>query len=82
MIVVASNMKEALQYLKEKKARNLANHRSIVAVSGYCKPLNIKEYKQVKTGMKGAANRKAKTFSVTRLWNHNNLTLKQIKEQY
>ena len=82
MIVIASNMKEALQYLKEKKARNLANHRSIVAVSGYCKPLNIKEYKQVKTGMKGAANRKAKTFSVTRLWNHNNLTYKQIREQY
>ncbi len=82
MIVVASNMKEACQYLKEKRARNLANHRSIVAVSGYCKPLNIKEYKQVKTGMKGAANRKAKTFSVTKLWNHNNLTLKQIKEQY
>jgi hypothetical protein len=82
MIVVASNMKEACQYLKEKRARNVANHRSIVAVSGYCKPLNIKEYKQVKTGMKGAANRKAKTFSVTKLWNHNNLTYKQIREQY
>jgi hypothetical protein len=75
-------MKEACQYLKEKRARNVANHRSIVAVSGYCKPLNIKEYKQVKTGMKGAANRKAKTFSVTKLWNHNNLTYKQIREQY
>lgn len=75
-------MKEALQYLEEKKARNLANHRSIVAISGYCKPLNTKEYKQVKTGMKGGANRKAKTFSVTKLWNHNNLTYKQIKEQY
>jgi len=32
--------------------------------------------------MKGASNRKAKTFSVTKLWNHNNLTYKQIKEQY
>ena len=82
MIVIASNMKEACQYLEEKKARNVANHRSIVAVSGYCKPLNIKEYKQVKTGMKGASNRKAKTFSVTKLWSHNNLTYKQIKEQY
>jgi hypothetical protein len=75
-------MKEACQYLKEKKARNVANHRSIVAVSGYCKPLTIKEDKQIKIGMKGAANRKAKTFSVTKLWNHNNLTYKQIKEQY
>ena len=82
MIVIASNMKEACQYLKEKKARNVANHRSIVAISGHCKPLNAKEYKQVKTGMKGASNRKAKTFNVTKLWSHNNLTYKQIKEQY
>ena len=82
MIVVASNMKEACQYLQEKRARNRANHQAIVSISGTCKPLNSKEYKQVKTGMKGAANRKAKTFSVTRLWNHNNLTLKQLKEKY
>lgn len=82
MITVANNMKEACQYLEEKKARHRARHQAIVSISGYCKPLNMKEYKQVKTGMKGAANRKAKTFSVTRLWNHNNLTLKQIKEQY
>lgn len=82
MIVIASNMKEACQFLEEKKARNVAHHRSIVAISGYCKPLNAKEYKQVKTGMKNGANRKAKTFSVTKLWSHNNLTYKQIKEQY
>ena len=82
MIVVANNMQEACQYLQEKRARNAANHRSIVVASGSCKPLNQAEYKQVKTGMKGGANRKAKTFSVTKLWNHNNLTYKQIKEQY
>ena len=82
MIVVASNMKEACQYLKEKRARNRVNHQEIVSVGGYCKPFNQAEYKQVKTGMKGGANRKAKTFSVTKLWNHNNLTYKQIREQY
>lgn len=82
MIVVANNMKEALQFLEEKKARNVANHRSIVAISGYCKPLTIKEDRKIKTKMKGASNRKAKTFSVTKLWNHNHLTYKQIKEQY
>ena len=82
MIIVASNMQEACQYLKEKRARNVANHRSIVAVSGYCKPLTVKEDRQIKTKMKGASNRKAKTFSVTKLWNHNNLTYKQIREQY
>jgi len=82
MIVVASNMKEACQYLEEKRARNLANHQSIVAISGYCKPLNAAEDRKIKTKMKGASNRKAKTFSVTKLWNHNNLTYKQIREQY
>ena len=75
-------MKEACQYLKEKRARNLANHRAIVAISGYCKPLNAKEDRKIKTKMKGASNRKAKTFSVTKLWNHNHLTYKQIREQY
>lgn len=82
MIVVANNMKEALQFLEEKKVRNVANHRSIVAISGYCKPLTVKEDRKIKTKMKGASNRKAKTFSVTKLWNHNHLTYKQIKEQY
>jgi hypothetical protein len=82
MIVVASNMKEACQYLQEKRARNRANHQAIVAVSGYCKPLTVKEDRKIKTKMKGASNRKAKTFSVTKLWNHNHLTYKQIKEQY
>ena len=82
MIVIASNMKEACQYLKEKRARNVASHRSIVAISGYCKPLTIQEDRKIKTKMKGSSNRKAKTFSVTKLWNHNHLTYKQIKEQY
>jgi hypothetical protein len=82
MMTVANNMKEALQYLEEKKARNAELHRSIVSINGYCKPLNAKEQKQIKTKMKGASNRKAKTFSVTRLWNHNNLTYKEIKEKY
>ena len=82
MIVIANNMKEALQYLEEKKARNRANRISAVNIDGLCKSFTSEDYKQVKTKMKGAANRKAKTFSVTKLWNHNNLTLKQIKEQY
>ena len=82
MIVVASNMKEALQYLKEKRARNRVNHQEIVSVGGYCKPFSKSEYKQVKTGMKGGANRKAKTFSVTKLWNHNNLTYNELKAKY
>ena len=82
MIIVASNMKEACQYLQEKRARNRANHQAIVAINGYCAPLTVKEDRKIKTKMKGASNRKAKTFSVTKLWNHNHLTYKQIREQY
>lgn len=82
MIVVANNMKEACQYLEEKKARNRANRINAVNIDGLCKSFTSEGYKQVKTKMKGSANRKAKTFSVTKLWNHNNLSLKEIKERY
>ena len=82
MIVIANNMKEACQYLEEKKARNRANRINAVNTNGLCGKFTSEDYKQVKTKMKGAANRKAKTFSVTKYWNHNNLTYKQIKEQY
>ena len=82
MIVIANNMKEACQYLEEKKARNRVNRINAVNTHGLCKSFTSKDYKQVKTGMKGAANRKAKTFSVTKHWNHNNLSNKEIKERY
>jgi hypothetical protein len=82
MIVIANNMREALQYLEEKKARNKANRINAVNTDGLCKRFTSDDYKKVKTTMKGAANRKAKTFSVTRLWNHNNLTNKEIKNKY
>jgi len=82
MIIIANNMKEACQYLEEKKARNRANRINAVNTDGLCKSFTSEDYKQVKTKMKGAANRKAKTFSVTKYWNHNNLTLKEIKDKY
>ena len=82
MIVIATNMKEACQYLEEKKARNRANRINAVNTNGLCGKFTSEDYKQVKTKMKGAANRKAKTFSVTRLWNHNNFTLYDIKNKY
>ena len=82
MIVIASNMKEACQYLEEKKACNRANRINAVNINGLCGKFTSEDYKQVKTKMKGAANRKAKTFSVTKYWNYNNLTLKEIKDKY
>jgi F0F1-type ATP synthase gamma subunit len=75
-------MKEACQYLEEKKTRNRANRINAVNTNGLCGKFTSEDYKQVKTIMKGATNRKAKTFSVTRYWNHNNLSNKEIKEKY
>lgn len=82
MITIANNMREACQYLEEKKARNRANRINAVNTNGLCGKFTSEDYKQVKTKMKGAANRKAKTFSVTRYWNHNNLSNKEIKDKY
>jgi hypothetical protein len=82
MIVIASNMKEACQYLEEKKARNRANRISVVNIDGLCKSFTSEDYKQVKTKMKSSYGAKASAFSRTKLWNHYNLTLTEIKDKY
>ena len=82
MIVIANNMKEALQYLEEKKTRNCANRISVVNTDGLCAGFNSDDYKQVKTKMKSNYGAKASAFSRTKLWNHNNLSLTEIKERY
>jgi hypothetical protein len=82
MIVIANNMKEACQYLEEKKARNKANRLSVVNTDGLCKRFTSEDYKQIKTKMKSSYGAKASAFSRTRLWNHYNLTNKEIKEKY
>tara|TARA_R110000823_G_C15712525_1_gene477712 strand:- start:10 stop:237 length:228 start_codon:yes stop_codon:yes gene_type:complete len=75
-------MKEACQYLEEKKARNRVNRMSFVTLEGTCGKFNDKDYKQVKTGMKSSYGAKASAFSRTKLWNHNNLSKQEIKEKY
>ena len=82
MIVIANNMKEACQYLEEKKARNKANRINVVNIDGLCKSFTSEDYKQIKTKMKLSYGAKASAFSRTRLWNHYNLTLTEIKEKY
>jgi len=82
MIVIASNMKEACQYLEEKKVRNRANRISVVNIDGLCKSFTSEDYKQVKTKMKSSYGAKASAFSRTKLWNHYNLTLTEIKDKY
>jgi hypothetical protein len=82
MIVIASNMKEACQYLEEKKARNRAHRTSVIIAHGECTKFNSDDYKQVKTKMKSNYGAKGRQFSHTKLWNHNNLTLAEIKQKY
>ena len=82
MIVIANNMKEACQYLEEKKVRNRANRINAVNTDGLCKEFNSNDYKQIKTKMKSSYGAKACAFSRTRLWNLYNLTNKEIKEKY
>ena len=82
MIVIASNMKEACQYLEEKKARNKANRLNVVSVGGVCAKFTSNDYKQIKTKMKSSYGAKASAFSKTKLWNHYNLTNAEIKEKY
>lgn len=82
MIVIANNMKEACQFLEEKKARTRARRMSVTSVDGVCAKFNSDDYKQIKTKMKSSYGAKARAFSRTKLWNHYNLTLTEIKEKY
>jgi len=82
MIVVANNMKEACQYLEEKKVRNRSNRINAVNTNGLCGKFTSEDYKQVKTKMKSSYGAKASAFSRTKLWNHYNLTLTEIKDKY
>ena len=82
MIVIANNMKEALQYLEEKKARNRANRINAVNTDGLCKSFTSDDYKQVKTKMKSSFGAKAKAHSRSAYWNHYHLTKQELMDKY
>jgi hypothetical protein len=75
-------MKEACKFLEEKKARTRARRMSVISVDGVCAKFNSDDYKQIKTKMKSSYGAKARAFSRTKLWNHYNLTLTEIKDKY
>lgn len=82
MIVVASNMADACQYLEEKKARNRAKRIEAVNTNGLCKSFTDEDYKHVKIKMKSSYGAKASAHSRTKLWNHYHLTTKELIEKY
>jgi hypothetical protein len=75
-------MKEALQYLEEKKARNRANRINAVNTDGLCKSFTSEDYKQVKTKMKSSFGAKAKAHSRSAYWNHHHLTKQELMDKY
>lgn len=82
MIVVANNMKEACQFIEEKRARNRANRINAVNTDGLCKSFTSDDYKQVKTKMKSSYGGKAKAHSRSTLWNHYHLTKQELITKY
>jgi uncharacterized heparinase superfamily protein len=74
-------MKEACEYVKNKRSANLAIHASKVAIDGYCKPFNMKEAKQVKVSQK-STYMKGKNHSHRALWNHKNLSKTELAKLY
>jgi len=82
MITIANNMKEACQYLEEKKARNRANRINAVNTDGLCRSFTSEDYKQVKIKMKSSYGAKAKAHSRSAYWNHYHLTKQELINRY
>lgn len=74
-------MKEACEYVQNKRLANVAIHTSKVAVDGYCKSFSDREAKQVKVKQKQTYI-KGKNHSHKALWNHNNLSKIELKTLY
>lgn len=74
-------MKEACEYVQNKRLANVAIHVSRVAIDGYCKPFSDREAKQVKVKQK-QTYMKGKNHSHKALWNHNNLSKQQLLNLY
>ena len=82
MIIVANNMKEACQYLEEKKVRNRTNRINAVNTDGLCQSFTSEDYKQVKIKMKSSYGAKAKAHSRSAYWNHYHLTKQELINKY
>lgn len=74
-------MKEACEYVQNKRKLNAIIHTQKVAIDGYCKPFNMKEAKQVKVRQK-STYMKGKNHSHRALWNHYNLSKTELAKLY
>ena len=70
-------MKEACEYVANQKVANAIHRNNVVAIDGSCSGVTEKQYKSIKTKVKGAGSRGRK-HSHTRLWNHYNEPVKQF----
>ncbi len=60
-------MKELCSYVKAKQSEKARIHRTTVTKGDYCSGLTAKEYRKVKTKVKGAGS-KGRSYSHTKLW--------------
>jgi hypothetical protein len=74
-------MKEACEYVQNKRLANVAIHASRVAIDGYCKSFSGREAKQVKIKQK-STYMKGKNHSHKALWNHKNLSKTELAKLY
>lgn len=71
-------MKEACEYVTNKKKANAIHRNNVVAINGSCSGLTEKQYKSIKTKVKGAGS-KGRKHSHTKLWDYNNSGVKIYK---
>lgn len=62
-------MKEACAYVKNQKTVNAIHRNKIVAIDGACSGVTEKQYKSIKTKVKGASSHGRK-YSHTKLWSY------------
>jgi hypothetical protein len=69
-------MKEACEYVKNQRKENAIHRNSIVAINGSCSGVTDKQYKGIKTKVKGAGS-KGRKHSHNKLWSYYNEPLQK-----
>ena len=70
-------MKEACEYVANQKVANAIHRNNVVAIDGACSGVTERQYKSIKTKVKGAGSRGRK-HSHTKLWSHYAIPTKQF----
>ena len=72
-------MKEVCEYVTNQRKVNAIHRNNVVAINGSCSGVTEKQYKSIKTKVKGAGSRGRK-HSHTKLWNHYNEPIEKFAD--